>query len=513
MRMSQVAQEPIPDPQTTSLSANVWPQKRLVRYLSEAFFFDPFRHSVESAGVQQTDQLGQDGSNLAQVLHTINSNDRSKFEEIEHFIQAALADIGMLQTPLENSMTRVSFRRPPGGYPVRLHDMGGGIEQLLMVATVLQTTGEESTLFLEEPESHLHAGAQRYLIERLYTGDRQVFVATHSPTFVNLSRRRSLYQISYAGGRTTIDRLGDADSLGAMLEDIGARNSDVLLSDAVLFVEGPSDRGVFYAWSETLEMSLEESNVTVLPIGGGDFAGGKARVRSEILEGISEKAPVPHLLVLDSDERGSTEIESLQRDLGDKVKLLERREIENYLMVPRALLEAIRKKHANDAPIMERIDDSSIEEVQRLIETTADSLYGVVLLKRIRAALEGLKGGLFPRYVADDMASLAHRKDLPRLLRGKMRARVSHYLADVDLDTLVGSEREALDQEWSNPEKRLHLAPGEEILAAVFHRFGSDYKKPGDTVRIAKEMSADDIPSEIRKLIVKVVSLPSVERE
>jgi predicted ATPase len=124
--VSELARQAIPDAHGLPVSANVWPQMRLLRYLREAFFFDLFRHSVESAEVQQTDQLGQDGSNFAQVLHTINSNDRSKFQEIEHFVQAALPDIGELQTPLDNTMTRISFRRPPGGYPVRLHDMGAG---------------------------------------------------------------------------------------------------------------------------------------------------------------------------------------------------------------------------------------------------------------------------------------------------------------------------------------------------------------------------------------------------
>jgi len=322
--------------------------------------------------------------------------------------------------------------------------MGGGIEQLLMTATVLMTTGNEGTLFLEEPESHLHAGAQRYLIERFYDGDRQVFVTTHSPTFVNLSRPRSFYQVTYAGGRTAVDRLGEADSLGAMLEDIGARNSDVLLSDAVLFVEGPSDRDVLYAWSKTLGMSLEESNITVLPMDGGDHADRKARVRSEILEGISERAPIPHLLVLDSDERSPAEIKKLQQGLGDKIYLLERREIENDLLVPRAILTALRLKHTSDAPVLERIELACTEDVQALIDTTAESLYGVVLIKRIRATLEGLKGGLLPRDVAESLAPQAHRKDLARLLRGRIRSRVDEHIAGLDIDTTVRSEREAV---------------------------------------------------------------------
>ncbi len=486
----------------------MWVWTKLAEYLRNAFFFDPFRHSIESAAAQQTPELAQDGSNLAQVLHTINSNDRQTFQEIERFVQAALPDVGVLQTPLEGTSTRISFRRPAGGYEVWLHDMGGGIEQLLMAATVLLTTGDESTLFLEEPESHLHAGAQRFLMEQLYSGDRQVFISTHSPTFVNISRPRSLYRVVYSNERTKIDRVNDAQALGAALEDIGARNSDVLLSDAVLFVEGPSDRDVLRVWSETLGTSLAESNVAVLPMGGGEYAEGKARVRGGILEGISEKAPVPHLFVLDRDERSRAEIEKLQRDLGEKVVLLEMRELENYLVVPRAILEAVRSKHSDNASALERIDNTSEAEIEKLVKTNAESLYGVVLLKRIRTGLEGLKGGLMPRDMAASLAPRARRVDLPKTLRGKIKSRLNEHLAAIDVDQLVLSERQALDSEWTDPEKHLELAPGEEVLSAVFKHLGSEYKKTKDAVRIAQHMHADEIAPEIKRLLKKAVSLP-----
>src|ERR1044072_2846165 len=132
-----------------------WLYWRLGRYLGQAFFFNPFRHNESELPSQQPENLAQDGSNLAQVLHTINSNDRELFAKIEGFMHAALPDIGRLQAPLTNNLTHVAFRLPDGGYPVRLHDMGGGIEQLLMVATVLLTTSADNTIFLEEPESHL----------------------------------------------------------------------------------------------------------------------------------------------------------------------------------------------------------------------------------------------------------------------------------------------------------------------------------------------------------------------
>jgi hypothetical protein len=99
---------------------------------------------------------------------------------------------------------------------------------------------------------------------------------------------------------------------------------------------------------------------------------------------------------------------------------------------------------------------------------------GIVLLDRIRVALESLKGGLFPSELAVEMAPRAHRKDRPRLLRGKLTMRVKDCLGDIDLEAVVEVEKAVLKREWSDPEKWLCLAPGAESLAAVFNRLGSE---------------------------------------
>jgi predicted ATPase len=484
-----------------------WLLWRLGSYLGRAFFFNPFRHSAAQLDATQTEKLEQNGSNLAQVLHTIIGNDRPLFAAIERFIQTALPDVGVLQAPLIGRNTEVSFRVDDGSYLVRLHDMGGGIEQLLMVATVLLTTDDESTLFLEEPESHLHAGAQRFLLEKLYEGNRQIFISTHSPTFINTPRPMSMYRIKKRDGRTAISRLTDTDSLSDLLEDIGSRNSDVLLSDAVLFVEGPSDQRVFEIWSEKLGLSLEEHNVTTVPMGGGSDAARGTRVRSDVLESISQKAPVPHLFILDRDERSYAEIAKLQGMLEGRVCLLTRRELENYLLLPSALLLAIRSKHIDDATITEKIDASSKDEVSKIIQITADSLYALILMKRVRAELAGLRGGLLPR---EAVAGLSHKinfKNFPRIIRRDIESRVSEHIDALKINEIVDRVKFSLDIDWSDKSQHSWIAPGEEIVAAVFHHFGSEYKKPNDTLRIAREMRSDEIPEEITELLRRVVAL------
>jgi AAA15 family ATPase/GTPase len=492
------------DPATSWILRIPW------NYLSKAFFFNPFRHSTNALPVSGGMQLNQDGSNLAQVLHTIHNNYRPRFYDIEKFLHAALPDIGLLQTPIDpnnNNYTEIAALIKAGEFNVRLHEMGGGIEQLLMIATVVLTTGDESTLFLEEPESHLHAGAQRFLIERLRDGERQIFVTTHSPTFINATRDRSLYQVRISENRTSIFRYDEADLLSEVLDDIGSRNSDVLLSDAVLFVEGPSDQRVFEIWSEKLGLSLEEHNVTTVPMGGGSDATRGTRARSDVLEGISQKAPVPHLFILDRDERSHAEIAKLQGMLEGRVCLLKRRELENYLLLPSALLLAIRSKHIDDAAITEKIDASSKDEVSKIIQMTADSLYALILMKRVRAELAGLRGGLLPREAVTGLSHKINFKNFPRIIRRDIESRVSEHLDALKINEIVDRVKISLDIDWVDKSQRSWIAPGEEIVAAVFHHFGSEYKKPNDTLRIAREMRKDEIPDEISELIRRVVAL------
>ncbi len=176
-----------------------WPQNQLARYLKGAFFFNPFRHNrVFLQKAKASEQLSQNGDNLPQVLHTIQSNKPLIFQKIRVFLDSAVPNLGQLQTPIVGEDTEVRFLHPRWDHPdgIKLHEMGAGIAQLLMIATVLCTTDDRSTLFIEEPENHLHAGAQRFLIEKLHGTSRQVFLTTHSPTFVNINQRKSIYQLT-----------------------------------------------------------------------------------------------------------------------------------------------------------------------------------------------------------------------------------------------------------------------------------------------------------------------------
>ena len=70
-------------------------------------------------------------------------------------------------------------------------------------------------------------------------------------------------------------------------------------------------------------------------------------------------------------------------------------------------------------------------------------------------------------------------------------------------------EKQELDEVWADPSNHLHVAPGEEILEAMFSKLGSAYHKTTDAARIAKEMLPDEIDQEIIKVIEKARALVS----
>jgi putative AbiEii toxin of type IV toxin-antitoxin system/AAA ATPase-like protein/OLD-like protein len=488
-------------------SALLWPLLLISDYLRQAFFFSPFRHSLNRMAAQEAQRLEQNGSNLAQMLHTVQSNNTGLFRQIESFLSAALHDLGALQTPLIGGETEVAIRLPRGDYLIRLQDTGGGVEQLLMIATVLNTTGEESSLFLEEPESHLHPGAQRFLLERMSGTGRQVIITTHSPVFVNAVRPRSLYRVSYRDERSVVAPVREPEALSDVLSDIGARNSDVLMSDAVVFVEGPGDQGALMAWSETLGMSLSEAGVAPISMGGADQAIKAAPVQADVLAGISQKAPVPHMFVLDRDERGDSEIIRVKRLIGEAACFLEAREIENYLLAPRAILKAVRAKCTDGSLPVPGENDESLTEIERLIAEAAESLYSVVLVKRIRAQLPPLVGGVLPKDALEKLLPLARSDDLAKTLRRELESHVKGYLDGLDIERMVGEERQKLSEEWKDAAKRLRFAPGEDILSRVFEKYKLRYSKPRDTVRLARVMGADEIPAEIKEIVSRAAGL------
>lgn len=121
-------------------------------------------------------------------------------------------------------------------------------------ATICQaivSANNGAVILLDEPEIHLHPKLQHKLMQRIYElasegeKDLQIFIATHSNVFINQKR--------WSEGEVKIYEIKDKEIAEVktsrdVLERLGFKASDLLQTDGIIWVEGPSDRLYIEHW-------------------------------------------------------------------------------------------------------------------------------------------------------------------------------------------------------------------------------------------------------------------------
>jgi len=219
---------------------------------------------------------------------------------------------------------------------VGIGQRGSGVGSLfilsLMQAYVDMQVGEGYCLLFEEPGNSLHPGAERKMLDALRAiseGGGQILITTHSQVFIDRTDSGQLYLVKRTDGESQFKCI-QQDAFEAV-EEIGARNSDLLQSDFVFYVEGPSDVVIVEAICKNLCDDWEDQNITVQHLGG---TGNIRHCEPEKLKMINRNCA----FILDSDRDGpdanpnsvATRIKSDSDDIGIPCRILEKACIENY---------------------------------------------------------------------------------------------------------------------------------------------------------------------------------------
>ena len=167
-----------------------------------------------------------------------------------------------------------------------------------------------------------------------------------------------------------------------LLNDVGARLSDVFGFDEVMWVEGPSDQSCVVA---ILEVAFDPlPGLTVLPVRDtGNFD----KRRAADIVAIYRQASMGSALVpptigflLDRDGRTETDIEHITSETKGAVSFLDRVMIENYLLDPQAISEALNSECANSSHV--GVVDKFVHAAQYQLLAFADILHvGRIFLK------------------------------------------------------------------------------------------------------------------------------------
>ena len=131
-----------------------------------------------------------------------------------------------------------------------LHNLGDGIKQLICILyKVFEYKGQESFIFIEEPEICLHPGYQRKLIDILQREEfskQYLFITTHSNHFVDSCFNYdnvSIYKFINAGAKNSSFQVINSSPRDIeLLNLLGVNNSSVFMANTTIWVEGISDK-------------------------------------------------------------------------------------------------------------------------------------------------------------------------------------------------------------------------------------------------------------------------------
>ncbi|MDO8610272.1 MAG: AAA family ATPase [bacterium] len=175
------------------------------------------------------------------------------------------------------TISEISVNKNNSDGSVNLDAQGDGIKKqigfvFMKFAAIQEGDDLKSKKFLwgfDEPETHLYPPEKRDFyetIKKLSTERFQTFISTHSTTFVDKSKIKSIRRVDLCDGYSTI---AYCSSVVDIHESLGIKNSDFLFYDIFFAGEGDSEQTLIpHFYKLYFGRSLEDDSIQFINLGG-----------------------------------------------------------------------------------------------------------------------------------------------------------------------------------------------------------------------------------------------------
>ena len=338
--------------------------------------FSPERLNIGQTTVSNSKDLNSNASNLAAVLNQLQTANYRRFKRLVDYTKAIFPLIQDISVPpsgnnnVEVKIWEIDPESERSDLAIPLSESGTGLGHVLSILYVVLNSDHPSVIIIDEPQSYLHPGAVRKLINILHQHPQhQYIIATHAADVITATNPENIILVRKKDSESYFEQIdaSETQKLRLFLSELGVRLYDVFGADNVLWVEGPTEEQCFPIILREIVKHPALGTVVLGVLNTGDLEGKDADRVYEIYRRLSSGSgrilPPAIGFIFDREMRTQEQIDDLKRKSNGDMHFLLRRMYENYLLNSKAIVHLMSTlENFSDTPIESKDIDEWVEE-------------------------------------------------------------------------------------------------------------------------------------------------------
>ncbi len=187
----------------------------------------------------------------ADYRHQINKQKKQKLDKFISEVFGKSVEINIPDTENDIELIIDSKHLP-------LTSFGTGLQEIIVLGYYF-ISHENSIVCIDEPELHLHPAVQRAFLKFISENTtNQYFISTHSNSFLDYEVEKNIFNVKTLDSSTNVVCCSTTDEISEILSELGIRASEIIQTNGIIWVEGPSDRIYIKKWLEFYDNVFKE---------------------------------------------------------------------------------------------------------------------------------------------------------------------------------------------------------------------------------------------------------------